>query len=119
MKKTKNNIYTQGYFLKRLRDCGFIVLKMYNEFAEHDPRRWTVLVDPGNTSIFITCSNDQFDNKEVVFSFDDGGRSFGVNHKLKTSSMEVLVEVLMKHGAQQLGDNSKFIKDRSETIIPN
>jgi len=47
MNTPKNKIKTPGYFMKRLRDNGFIVLKVFNAYSTHDPRRWTVLVDPG------------------------------------------------------------------------
>ena len=41
-RKVKNKIKTAGYFIKRLKDNGFVVLKMFNAYSNEDPRRWTV-----------------------------------------------------------------------------
>ena len=62
MSTSKNKIRTPSYFMKRLRDNGFIVWRIFNSYGKHDPRRWTVLVDPGCSSVFITC----FTNKEFL-----------------------------------------------------
>jgi len=54
-KKVSNKIKTAGYFIKRLKDSGFIVWKIFNAYGQNDPRRWTVLVDPGLCSVYVTC----------------------------------------------------------------
>ena len=61
MKTSKNKIRTAGYFIKRLRDSGFIVIKSFFRYSKSDPRRWTVIVDPSNASVFVTC----FTNKNI------------------------------------------------------
>lgn len=112
MKKTKNKIYTPGYFIKRLRDNDFIVLRVFQEYKKEDPRRWTILVDPGDTSLYITCMDDPFVKGEVVFHFDDGGRLFAKNTMLKTSSIEIVVEKLITSGVRQsASEESRFFKD--------
>jgi hypothetical protein len=111
MKNTKNKIYTPGYFIKRLRDNDFIVLRIFQDYKKDDPRRWTILVDPGDTSLFITCMNDPFVKGEVVFHFDDGGKLFAKNTMLKTSSIEIIVEKLITSGVKQsASDKSRFFK---------
>jgi len=58
--KVKNKIKTPGYFIKRLKDNGFVVLKMFNAYNQADPRRWSCLIDPGVSSVYVTC----FTNKD-------------------------------------------------------
>jgi len=112
MKKTKNKIYTPGYFIKRLRDNDFIVLRIFQDYKRDDSRRWTILVDPGDASLFITCMDDPFVKGEVVFHFDDGDKLFAKNTMLKTSSIEIIVEKLITAGVKQsASDKSRFFKD--------
>ena len=119
MKNTKNKIYTPGYFIKRLRDNDFIVLRIFQDYKKDDPRRWTILVDPGDASLFITCIDDPFVKGEVVFYFDDGGKLFAKNTMLKTSSIEIVVEKLITSGVKQsASDKSRFFKS-SDINIPN
>ena len=49
-KKINNKLKTAGYTIKRLKDNGFVVFKLFNAYAHIDPRRWTILIDPGRTS---------------------------------------------------------------------
>ena len=100
-KHTKNKIRTAGYFIKRLRDNGFDTVRIYNGYSESDPRKWTVLVDPGNTSIFITCFENHPFRGEFLFKFDDGGQRFKSNYSLKTQSIEVVVSKLLSSGIPQ------------------
>lgn len=39
-----NKITTKSYFIKRLRDCGYVVDKTPIEYLENDVRRWTILL---------------------------------------------------------------------------
>ena len=48
-----NKITTLSYFVKRLKDSGYVVYKMFDEYSEADPRNWTVLIDPGNASNIV------------------------------------------------------------------
>ena len=91
-----NKITTLGYTLKRLRDAGYIVDKIFNNYAEADPRSWTVLIEPGNSSVFCTCFiNDPYLG-ETYFELYDGNQYIPGKLKIKTSSFEVLVEQLTK-----------------------
>ena len=92
----KNKVTTYSYFIKRLRDCGYVVDKIFNEYAYSDPRSWTVIVDPNVASIIITCYNNHNDMGEEYFEMYDGGQFVPERFKIKTSSIEVIVEYLVK-----------------------
>ena len=80
-----NRIDTPGYFIKRLRDKGYIVMRIFDKYAPEDSRKWTICVSPGRESIFITCYKwvDEF---KVLFEINDGGNKWPRNFYLKTSS---------------------------------
>lgn len=90
-----NNITTQGYFIKRLRDCGFIVLKMFHDYNFADPRKWTILLNPNRESVLITCYCNKTNFKEVMFEINDGGNKIPKNYHLATDSMEVIISFLI------------------------
>ena len=106
----KNSVTTQGYFVKRLRDSGFVVIKLFDKYAQHDPRKWSIMVDPGITSVIITCYQNKEFRGDVLFEFNDGGNRFIKNFNLKTQSMEIVITTLVEKGVQQMGDNSIFHK---------
>jgi hypothetical protein len=108
----KNNIATQGYFVKRLRDSGFVVVKLFDKYAQHDPRKWTVMVDPSNTSVLITCYQNKEFKGDVLFEINDGGNRFFKNYNLKTQSMEIVIITLLEKGVCQLEQNSEYVKDK-------
>jgi hypothetical protein len=93
-----NKITTNSYFIKRLRDSGYIVDKVFNDYSKQDPRCWTVVIDPKGASVMITLFNNHNYLGEEYFSINDGGQYFPENFKLKTSSIEVVIEYLVKFG---------------------
>jgi hypothetical protein len=93
-----NKITTNSYFIKRLRDSGYVVDKVFNDYSKQDPRCWTVVVDPKVSSVMITLFNNHNYLGEDYFSINDGGQFFPENFKLKTSSIEVVIEYLVKFG---------------------
>lgn len=99
----KNKITTVSYFIKRLRDSGYVTDKIFNDYAEQDPRSWTVIVDPRHTSVIITCFNNKSFLGEEYFEISDGNQYIPENFKLKTSSIEIIIEYLVKFGI-----NNKF-----------
>lgn len=107
MSETKNKITTLSYFTKRLKDSGFVTWKLVNNYAESDPRKWTILVDPGNTSVFITCYVNKDFKSDKMFEFNDGGRLFPRNFSLKTDSMEVVVTKLIEKGVSQISSTEE------------
>jgi len=103
-KHTKNKLKTAGYFIKRLRDSGFETVRIFNGYGDADSRKWTILVDPGNTSVFITCFENRPFKNEFLFTFDDGNRIFKNGYSLKTLSIEVVVNKLLDNGVSQVKD---------------
>lgn len=97
MKRRKNKVTTQGYFVKRLRDNGFIVNKIFSKYKTGDPRIWTVLVNPGYESVFITCFINKDFHGDSMFEIHDGGQLLPKNIGLKTDSIEVLITYLFDH----------------------
>jgi hypothetical protein len=93
---SKNKITTCSYFIKRLRDSGYVVDKLFNDYADSDPRSWTAIVDPTVASILVTCYNNHNDLGEEYFEMHDGGQFIPERFKIKTSSIEVIVEYLVK-----------------------
>ena len=98
--------------MKRLRDNGFIVLRLFTGYAQQDPRRWTVLVDPGFSSIYITCyTNKDFFN-DIMFEINDGGIRFIKNFSLKTDSIEVVIRHLIEKGVPNNAKSSPYYSER-------
>jgi hypothetical protein len=95
----KNKIKNCSYFTKRLRDNDFVVWKIFSEYNIGDSRKWTILVNPGMESVYITCFvNNEYLDYQPSFSFADDSSRFKNNLKLKTTSMEVIMTYLIEHG---------------------
>lgn len=94
----KNKITTCSYFIKRLRDSGYVADKLYSEYNTADPRSWTAIIDPGVASVFVTCYNNHNDLGEEYFEIYDGGQYIPDRFKIKTSSIEIVIEYLVKFG---------------------
>lgn len=112
MNTPKNKIRTPSYFMKRLRDNGFIVLRIFDRYGKHDPRRWTVLVDPGLASVFITCFSNKDFNGDLMFELNDGGIRFNKNYSIKTDSIEVIITYLLERGINNNPHNSPYYTER-------
>jgi|TARA_R110001583_G_scaffold178023_1_gene333678 hypothetical protein len=106
----KNKLKTAGYFIKRLKDNGFVTLRIFDKYSDTDPRRWTVLVDPSGASVFITCFENTPFRGEYLFNFCDGNQNFKGNFSLRTDSIEVVVQRLLKNGALQKQDSTFLTK---------
>jgi len=106
----KNKLKTAGYFIKRLKDNGFVTLRIFDKYNNKDPRKWTVLVDPSGASVYITCFENTPFLGEYLFSFNDGNQNFKGNFSLKTDSIEVVVQRLLKKGANQKVDSGFLTK---------
>ena len=104
----KNKLRTPGYFIKRLKDNDFVTLRIFNKYSQSDPRKWTVLVDPAGSSLYITFFENTPFKGEYLFSFNDGNQLFNNNFSLKTDSIEVVVQRLLKSGVRQKGE-SEFL----------
>ncbi len=102
---SRNKLKTPSYFVKRLRDNGFIVLKLFAVYSKSDPRRWTVMVNPSERSVLITCYNNKNSFGDVSFELNDGGVNIPKNMFINTSSIEVIVDYLITHG---VGNNALY-----------
>lgn len=107
-KKISNKIKTAGYFIKRLKDSGFVVFKIFNAYGDTDPRRWTILIDPGVSSVYITCYTNKNEINEVLFELDDGGNLFPKGTYFKTESIETLVTLLINKGVNNDAKKNPF-----------
>ena len=101
MNQKKNKLKTPGYFIKRLKDNDFVTLRMFDKYNDGDPRKWTVLIDPSGSSVFVTCFENAPFKGEYLFQFNDGNQMFKGNVSLKTDSIEVVVQKLLKSGVRQ------------------
>ena len=107
---SKNKIRTPSYFIKRLRDNGFIAIKLFAIFNKADPRQWTIIVNPTEASAFITCYVNKNNLNEILFEIDDGGRKIPKNFFIKTDSIEVIIDYLIRHG---VSNNTNYVgRDR-------
>jgi hypothetical protein len=95
---SRNKLKTPSYFIKRLRDNGFVVIKLFAVYGKGDPRRWTVMVNPSERSILLTCYNNKDSFGEVMFELNDGGINMPKNLHINTSSIEVIIDYLITHG---------------------
>lgn len=102
---SKNKITTCSYFIKRLRDSGYMVDRVFDNYSLQDPRSWTIVVDSGGASVFVTCFNNKNDFGEEYFEMYDGSQYIPENFKIRTSSIEVIVEYLVKYG---INNKSQF-----------
>lgn len=109
-RKVSNKIKTAGYFIKRLKDSGFVVFKMFNAFSMSDPRRWTVLVDPGVGSVYITCYSNKETLGETLFEIDDGNQKFKRGTFFKTESVETIITYLIENGVNNDPTKNPFGK---------
>jgi len=95
---SRNKLKTPSYFIKRLRDNGFIVIKLFSVYSKVDSRRWTVMVNPTERSVFITCYLNKNEYGDVSFELNDGGFNIPKNMSINTSSIEVIIDFLITHG---------------------
>jgi hypothetical protein len=115
-KISKNKIKTPSYFIKRLRDNGFITIRLFDRYAKEDPRRWTILVDPSGASVFITCYQNKDFLNDIMFELNDGGQRFNKNYSLKTESIEVIIKYLIAKGVSNNSKNSPYYQEKRKYI---
>ena len=110
-KVKKNSIATGGYFLNRLKDSGFIAIRVFTDYGQHDPRKWTMMVDPSGHSLLITCYINKDNRGDIGFEFNDGGNCFPKNYMIKTKSMEIIITNLIQKGIAQKQEDSNYVKE--------
>lgn len=87
-----------SYFVSRLRNSGYMVDLIFNKYQLTDPRAWTVVIDPEGSAIHCTCYINRTSLGDNYFEFYDGGQFMPANVKIKTDSVEILIETLVKYG---------------------
>ena len=105
MNQKKNKLKTPGYFIKRLKDNDFVTLRIFDKYSKSDPRKWTVLIDPSGSSVYVACFENTPFKGEYLFQFNDGNQMFKGNLSLKTDSIEVVVQKLLKSGVRQKSES--------------
>lgn len=85
--KRKNNLYTRGYFLKRLKDRGVPSAPLL-DYGAGDVRRWTAVAWPESHKVLITCYKKSAED----FWFKVETERMTVD--LKTLSMDVVADQL-------------------------
>jgi len=111
-----NKLTTMGYFIKRLRDSGYVVDKLYGNYSYNDPRAWSVVIDPRGASVFCTCYHNANELGESHFEIYDGGLFIPGRFKIRTSSIEVFIEYLVKFG---INNKAKEYTNRNENRSEN
>lgn len=111
-----NKIDTPGYLLKRLRQSGFIAIRLFNKFSDSDPRRWTIMIDPAGASIFVTCYENYPDVEDISFEFNDGGQNWPKNFFLKTKSVEVILYQLIEKGIASYNKDNPFFQEKLDKL---
>jgi len=107
----KNKISTLGYFVKRLKDSGYIVWKMFNDYPLSDTRKWTILVNPGEESLLVTCMVNVGEQGSIPHFdiYDGANRTRHKNVTVATDSMEVFMTQLIELGVTP--DSKTYRKD--------
>ena len=88
----KNKVTTCGYFIKRLRDNGYQVNRIFSDYCSEDSRRWTIMIDPDQAALYVTCYVNYDWSGDFKFELNDGSRFKSL--QLKTDSMEVILTKL-------------------------
>jgi len=106
-----NKISTLGYFKKRLKDNGFIVLDLFKNYSSKDPRKWTIMLNPNFESLIVTCRIEP-DFESPVYEFISATSKSPVN--ISTSSMEVIIDKLLNtFNINNNNKNSPYFKEKS------
>jgi hypothetical protein len=93
-----NKPTTESYFVKRLRDSGYLVDRVPVKFGMQDPRSWMVVIDQGNASILATCYRNLDGPDSNYIEFYDGDQYIPKRFRLTTNSMETIIEWLNNFG---------------------
>lgn len=106
-----NSIATPGYFIKRMRDAGFIVIRLFDKFTPEDSRKWMVCVNPSQESVIITCHNNFTEERDLIkFQLDDGNVKWPKNFYLNTSSINIVIQELKDKGVNTDNSDSVYYK---------
>lgn len=93
---SKNKLYNQSYFVKRIIENGYFVTRLNIKFEKDDYRRWMILVNSKKIkyrfNICITCFKN---NNEFSFKFQGQSmRDFTLNTKSMSTILNILDDVI-------------------------
>lgn len=100
-----NKLTTVSYFLKRLRDSGYVADNVFDRFSTLDSRIWMVVIDPGCACVFVTCYVNDPALGDSYFEMYDGGRYIPGRLKLDTTSIETFIGYLVQFGINNKSRN--------------
>lgn len=108
--KRKNNLYTKGYFLKRLKDRGVPATPLI-QYDNGDLRKWTVIAWPTTHRALITCYKKSMED----FWFKIETKTMTAD--LKTLSMDVVADQLKTSVEENnvTGDKKQSRRDTGES----
>lgn len=87
---SKNKLYTLGYFRQRLKLAGLWSKILIDKFSADDKRYWAISIDK-DLQIFCICYKT---HNDYYFEFIDGHQRCTMNIKIRTESMDVILEFL-------------------------
>lgn len=96
--KNKNRVTSPAYFLSRLRDSGYRADRLYDSYAIGDARAWTIVIDPGGTSVLCTCLRGVEEAGDAYFELYDAKQNIPQRFRLDTESIEVVITYLNNLG---------------------
>lgn len=92
---SKNKLYNQSYFIKRILDAGYNVFRLNIKFEKDDKRKWMILVNSKRIqykhNICITCFKGNENMDDFCFKFQ--GQSLR-DFSLSTKSMNTVIQIL-------------------------
>lgn len=109
----QNKLAKQAYFIKRLRDSGYHVERLFAAYSKSDPRMWTIIINPKGASLMCTCyaNNGEAEgispNSRCFFEVFDGGQYIPGRLKIDTNSIEILITYLIKYGVEPVNEITK------------
>jgi hypothetical protein len=56
------------------------------------------MINPSESSVIITCYINKENINEILFEINDGGKKIQKNFFIRTDSIEVIIDFLLKHG---------------------
>lgn len=110
-----NKLTTMSYFIKRLRGSGYIVDRLFTGYSMVDSRTWSVVIDPGCASLFVTCYQNDPELGRSYFEIYDGGKFIPGRLKLETSSIEIFIGYLVGFGINNKAKTYSRIDDKSRS----
>lgn len=114
---SKNKLYNQSYFVKRLLEAGFDVKRLNIHFEADDLRKWMIIINLRSfdyrPNICVTCFKNK-ETSEFSFKFQGQGEKDFV---LKTLSMKTIIRILNSVFKKTQSDPSNEDTDQEQDFI--